>query len=51
MDDVVPAGQKLGFMPSEELDYCNLLNKTLPGDIRAIGASYVSPEFSARFAI
>lgn len=33
----------------ETLDYCKLLNKTLPNEIRVIAWSPVRPEFSARF--
>ena len=33
-----------------EVDYCNLLNKSFPPEIRALGVSFVSPDFSARFS-
>jgi tRNA pseudouridine38/39 synthase len=33
-----------------EVDYCNILNKVLPPEIRALGVSFVSPDFSARFS-
>ena len=32
----------------KELDYCGLLNKVLPEDIRVIGWNEVSEKFSAR---
>lgn len=34
----------------EEMDYCSMLNKSLPEDIRILGWSEVSEGFSARFS-
>lgn len=34
----------------KELDYCTMINRCLPEDIRVIGWTPVSPEFSARFS-
>lgn len=33
-----------------DLEYCTMLNKVLPEDVRAIGWCEVTPEFSARFS-
>jgi tRNA pseudouridine38/39 synthase len=33
-----------------ELDYCELLNKNLPAEIRVLGWNEVTPEFNARFS-
>ena len=35
---------------NDELDYCTLLNKTLPLNIRIIGSCYVTEQFNARFS-
>ena len=42
-------------IPSEkeevpEIDYCSMLNRCLPSDIRAIGCTPVTEDFSARFS-
>ena len=34
----------------KEMDYCNLLNKALPVNIRVLGWTEVTQEFSARFS-
>ena len=36
--------------PSEELDYCSVLNSLLPKDIRVLGWGDVPADFSARFS-
>ncbi len=33
-----------------EIDYCDVLNRTLPKEIRVLGWSEVTPEFDARFS-
>jgi len=33
----------------ETMDYCKILNRTLPKEIRVIAWSLVRPDFSARF--
>ncbi|CAN0387842.1 unnamed protein product, partial [Discosporangium mesarthrocarpum] len=34
----------------KEHDYCGILNRVLPADIRALGWAPVTPNFSARFS-
>lgn len=45
----VPKGVAGGAVVAE-VDYCNLLNKSLPPEIRALGSCFVSADFSARFS-
>lgn len=39
-----------GSKPVKELDFCSQLNKTLPEDIKAVGWTEVTDDFSSRFS-